>query len=445
MIDERTQYLIKKYDRPVPRYTSFPTAVQFRDGFNQKTYAQILKNLPTDKPVSLYVHIPFCHNLCHYCGCNTKIVATYRPIERYIDTLLREIELIGDIIPKNINISRIHFGGGSPNYAKSKDISRILYKMSCFFDISDETQIDMECDPRLLDKQKIIDYAALGISRISLGIQDFNTDVQNAINRVQPFDMVQSLMSDFHENGIEDINFDLITGLPAQTMQSVEQTIEQAIELSPKRLAVFAYAHVPWMKKHQILLEKYDRPDTSLRYAMNERVNEKLIGAGYHEIGIDHYAKSDDMLYKLQQSKELRRNFQGYTDDTADVIIGLGLSSISNLNHAYVQNNVDAPAYHAAIKEGNFPISRGCTLSADDKIRRKLIERLMCDFMINFADYPEIEIPYARLETLQQDGLIEMNEDGLHVTQQGKIFVRVVAACFDPYLETDTQHHAKAI
>jgi hypothetical protein len=275
MNKDDTNALLAKYDYPVPRYTSFPTAVQFKPAQDQDIYFKCLNKLTTSEPVSLYVHIPFCHSLCHYCGCHTKIVRSYSPISSYIDTLIKEIELAGRNLKATQSVSRIHFGGGSPNYAKTEDIKRILDTLGRYVDLS-SAQIDMECDPRLLNEEKISDYAVLGLSRISLGIQDFDAGVQKAINRIQPFDMVKKQIEALHRNGIHNINFDLIIGLPEQTLVTVNETLDKVLELQPARVAVFPYAHVPWMKKHQKLLEKYEMPETSLRYEMAKLTETRL-------------------------------------------------------------------------------------------------------------------------------------------------------------------------
>lgn len=436
--------LLAKYDYPVPRYTSFPTAVQFKPVQDAGTYFDCLNKLTPDEPVSLYVHIPFCHNLCHYCGCHTKIVHSYSPIASYIDTLIKEIELAGKNLKTAQPVSRIHFGGGSPNYAKTQDIKRILDTLGRYFDLS-SAQIDMECDPRLLNEEKISDYAALGLSRISLGIQDFDAGVQKAINRIQPFDMVKKQIKALRRNGIHHINFDLIIGLPEQTLETVTETLDNVLELQSSRVAVFPYAHVPWMKKHQKLLEKYEMPETSLRYEMAKLTDTRLKNAGYEAIGIDHFARPDDPLACASKNGNMRRNFQGYTDDPARTILGFGLSSISQFEDAYTQNTTDAPLYRKTVDNGEVPLARVLTLTQDDQNRRKLIEELMCNFTVNFEGYKNIPVPRSSLAFLEQDGLIEIIGSRLQVTQSGKPFVRVIASHFDPYFKKEGNRHAKAV
>ncbi|MDA9091630.1 oxygen-independent coproporphyrinogen III oxidase [Porticoccaceae bacterium] len=440
-----TASLITKYDVPVPRYTSFPTAVQFKPTASQSDFTKQLAALRPHQPISVYIHIPFCHSLCHYCGCHTKIVHAYNPIEKYVGTLLQEIKQAATSIGKPIPVSQIHFGGGSPNYAKTEDIDRILQALEQNFLTSPDTQIAMECDPRLLDEKKKNDYSRLGISRISLGIQDFNYRVQKVINRIQPLKQVQKQIQRMRKAGITEINFDLITGLPEQSLETVQQTLEQVLKLQPSRIAVFPYAHVPWMKKHQKLLERFGLPTTEVRFAMNLLVQTVLTKAGYSPIGVDHYAQKTDSLYQIQKTGHLRRNFQGYTGDINQTVLGFGLSSISQFKDAYFQNTTDGSDYTAAINAQSFPLSRSLQLTADDEIRGKLIERLMCYFDIDFSDFPSIVIPHQELSALEKDGLVSISENRLSITERGKPFVRIVAACFDPYLKKEQHRHGKAI
>lgn len=444
MTKKDTQALLAKYDYAVPRYTSFPTAVQFNTDVSGFLMAEQVASLNSDTPVSLYIHIPFCHSLCHYCGCHTKIVNVYDPIKQYIDLLLKEIDLVGQRLTKIVPVSRIHFGGGSPNYAHAHDIKRIISALGTYFDLSG-MQLDMECDPRLLTCDKIKSYKDLGLSRISLGIQDFDIGVQRAINRIQPYDLVKKNVQALRQNGIDDINFDLIIGLPCQTISTVEETVIQAISLSPSRIAVFPYAHVPWMKKHQKLLEKYNMPCALERFDMAQLVREKLTCNGYAAIGIDHFSKKTDCLYNACQTGQMRRNFQGYTDDPATTIIGFGLSSISQFEGVYCQNTTDAPTYKKFIQQGQLPVSRGLVLNEMDKMRRHLIETLMCSFTVDLSCYPAIECPTERIASLEKDGLLTMANGVLTVTEKGKPFTRVVAACFDPYFDKGATRHAKAV
>lgn len=437
-----TAALLKKYDRPVPRYTSYPTAVHFHDKILESDYTKILSNLDDETPVSLYIHIPFCHILCHYCGCHTKVVNGYSPIKSYVQTLLKEITLIGNKLSNRLPVSQLHFGGGSPNFLESEDLALTMKKLRGYFDFCEDSEIAIETDPRLLNKNKIKDLAALGFNRISLGVQDFNPEVQKAVNRIQPFEKVQESVLHLRQAGIHKINFDLMIGLPLQTLGSVKRNVEQAISLSPDRLAVFAYAHVPWMKKHQKLLEKYPMPDTQERFNMGALVTEMLEAHGYHAIGIDHFAHETDSLYFAAKNKTLRRNFQGYTNDQARSIIGFGISSISMFEDVYIQNTVDAPEYRKAVDAGNVPLARACFLSEQDILQRDLIEQTMCYFQADFKGY---EIDTKRLQDLQSDGLITLEGTQLKITKKGHPFTRIAASCFDTYYDPQGGRHARAI
>lgn len=450
MISEHATDLIRKYGGAVPRYTSYPTAVQFHDRFAQADMQSCYRTLKGDEPVSLYVHIPFCHSLCHYCGCHTKIVNHTGVISAYIDTLCREIRIAASHAPEGLVISRVHFGGGSPNYAPSADIEKILDTVRECFPAGGLPKIDMECDPRLLDHPKIAELSALGIRRVSLGIQDFDEKVQKAVNRIQTHEHIERQVGFLRQNGIHDINFDLIVGLPEQTLQSVQRTALQTVKMRPPRIAVFAYAHVPWMKKHQKLLEKYRFPTPEERFLMQEKIKDILCGAGYIPIGIDHYALPEDSLCRAQDSGTMRRNFQGYTDDPAMTILGFGLSAISQFGKAYTQNKLDALSYRKSIEDGWLPVGKGYMLSEDDLAAREAIMQIMCHFHLDTKKHPSISAAPDHLALLERDGLIARQQNGvIRITDAGRPFTRVVASCFDPYFQ-DSSHkkearHAKAI
>lgn len=434
--------LIEKYDQPVPRYTSYPTAVHFNDDISQHYYQQLLSDLKAQEPVSLYVHIPFCHVLCHYCGCHTRVVNSYNPVESYVQTMLKEIDLVGEKLSFKLPVSQLHFGGGSPNFLKEEDFQRILEKLGKYFDVNSKTEMAIETDPRLLDKAKIKTLAKVGFKRVSLGVQDFNPDVQKAVNRIQPFEKVKEAVETLRNVGINKINFDLMIGLPLQTLDIVKDNVEKALSLNPNRFAVFSYAHVPWMKKQQKLLEKFSFPDANLRFSMMECVKDVMKEAKYHGIGIDHFACEIDSLYLAYKQNKLRRNFQGYTDDLAKTVLGFGLSSISAFDGAYIQNLTDAPAYRQTIDSGKLPIKKGCILNEEDKVRRDLIAQIMCGYKVDVAQYPRER---QGLVGLQQDGLINMDGDNLQISEEGWPFARIAASQFDTYYKQQEGQHARAI
>ena len=434
--------LLTKYDMPVPRYTSYPTAVHFNHNVSQNEYANWLGALSTDKPVSLYVHIPFCHILCHYCGCHTKVVNSYNPVKAYVQTLVKEIHLVGKKMTGTVSISQMHFGGGSPNLLEAEDLKDILDALKQYFSFDENTAIALEADPRLLDEKKIDGLIQNGVTRISLGVQDFDPKVQEAVNRIQPFKKIKECVQSLRNAGIEQLNFDLMIGLPLQTVKSIEKNVELAVSLSPDRFAVFAYAHVPWMKKQQKLLEKYPMPETRERFDMVACVKRGLEASGYQAIGIDHFAKKEDSLFQHLEHKTLRRNFQGYTDDQAESIISFGLSSITSFRGAYVQNTTDAPTYRSSIEAGAFPITRGVVLGDEDIVRRSVIEQIMCGYKTDVSVYPELQ---QTLKEFQEDGLIDIDGSCISITKEGWPFARIVASSFDEYFEPKEGQHARAV
>ncbi len=352
---------------------------------------------------------------------------------------------MGETLSCRPHVSHIHFGGGTPNIIGAGNIKILIEKLGVYFEIDKNTQIDIEIDPRLLNPETINDLSIIGINRVSLGMQDFNPDVQNAVNRIQPFEKAQEDVLALREAGIRNINFDMMIGLPLQTRENIQLNAERAISLSPDRLAVFAYAHVPWMKKHQKLLEKYPIPGTRERHDMNGIMADSLLNAGYEAIGIDHFAHENDPLFKAKKTGALHRNFQGYTCDQAETIIGLGISSISSFKGAFVQNTTDPKEYRDSLKENLFPIRRGRVLTDDDLQRSRIIEQIMCYFETKLEDVENPDYNLTQLDELKRDKIIRFDGDQLVVTEEGKSFARVVASCFDPYYKLEEGRHARAV
>lgn len=437
--------LLEKYDRPVPRYTSFPTAAHFDHEIPQSYYAYLLSSLKQSQAISLYVHIPFCRYLCHYCGCHTRAVNDIGPVQAYLLHLHREIRMAGEALTCKPHVSSVHFGGGTPNILGAEDLKSLIEKLAEHFEIDRNTEIDMEMDPRLLNREKIKDLSSVGISRISLGVQDFNPDVQKAVNRIQPFEKVQEDVLALREFGIRSINFDMMIGLPLQTQENIRLNAERAISLLPDRLAVFAYAHVPWMKKHQKLLEKYPMPQAPERFGMSRTMSSYFERAGYVPIGIDHFAHEGDALSKAKATRNLHRNFQGYTSDPSDTIIGFGMSSISSFNGAYVQNTTDSKEYRESLLDNIFPVKRGRILTEEDIQRRAIIEQMMCYFEVGLKEIEDLDCDVSRLKELEKDEIVFANNGKLVVTESGKPFTRIVAACFDPYYKLEEGRHARAV
>ncbi len=430
--------LLSKYGGPVPRYTSYPTAPHFHDGIGGDAYAQWLRALrPADGPVSLYLHVPFCRQLCTYCGCNTKITRQYGPVADYADLLGREIAQVAREIPEKMAVSHVHFGGGTPNILAPDDFVLLLQRLKGVFDLSPETEIAVEVDPRHLSQDMVRAMAAEGVNRVSMGVQDLNPEVQQAINRIQPLSVVRDAMDMFRGVGIDRINLDLMYGLPEQTLDHLLRTIDLTVPLSAQRIALFGYAHVPWMKKHQRLLEEFPRADAHGRFDQAEAAAKRLADHGYRRIGLDHFALPGDELLTAQAAGDLRRNFQGYTTDTAETVLAFGASSIGRLPQGYVQNAPDVGGYRRAVLAGGLAAVKGIALDDDDRRRAGVIEALMCDMAVDldrFGGAAAYGAELARLHDLARDGLVEIDGSRIVVPEDARPFMRVVAAQFDGYL-----------
>ena len=443
--------LIKRYSAPVPRYTSYPTAPHFSSAIGDVQYAEWLRALPEGASLSLYVHFPFCNELCWYCGCNTKAIRRYDPVEPYVAALLKEITTVASLSAGGRAVTHIHWGGGSPNVLNPDDIRRVGNALRQAFTIAPHAEFAVEIDPRSLDEAQVAAFADVGVNRVSLGVQDFHTEVQIAINRRQSFDDTKRVLDLFRAQGIASANIDLVYGLPHQTRQSVQQTILQVLQLQPDRIAIFGYAHIPSRLKHQRLIDTAALPGVMERYGQSRRLDRIVQAAGYKSIGLDHYAKPVD---KLAHDGNVRRNFQGYTTDASDALIGLGASSIGQLPQGYVQNAVATGTYESMIAAGGLAAARGIQVSLDDRVRAAVIERLMCTFDFSASGLEGafgaaaaagvIEDAKALIEA-DCDGLIAATDDGFTLTELGKPFVRTICSCFDAYLGQSAAQHALAV
>ena len=449
---------ILTYDQLVPRYTSYPTAPHFQPGLTHQKYASWLEDLPQNTRLSLYIHVPFCPKMCWYCGCHTKITKRYEPVKQYTRLIEREIDILSKILGRNRPVTHIHFGGGSPGILNAADFSSIMQRLENNFTIADNAEIAFEIDPREITESRIKAYAKHGLNRASIGVQDFDDKVLKAVNREQPFELTKNTVALLREHGINGINFDLLYGLPEQSIDTITRTIEQSLTLAPERFAFFGYAHVPWMKKHMRMIDENALPEKEERYDMFERAASMLSANGYEQIGIDHFAKPGDALLTAFKNKTLRRNFQGYTTDTADAMIGLGVSSIGKMPQGFTQNAPDMPVYSKAIEKEELPAIKSCPLSSEDLLRADIIEQIMCFFEV---DIPTICKKHhvnenhlsAELESLQEfidDGLVILSEDKiLSIPGQARMLTRLIAAAFDEYLaQTRAQiapRHARAI
>jgi oxygen-independent coproporphyrinogen III oxidase len=445
--------LLKYAHMAMPRYTSYPTAVQFNAHIGPADYQGWLREITAEKPISLYVHIPFCQSLCWYCGCNTTVPNTYDRVTKYLQALVTEIGLIAENLNPQVKVSHLHFGGGTPSYLEPEHFEQLTLTLKNSFNFQKNAEIAVEADPRTLSSEIIAAFANSGVSRVSLGVQDFNPKVQALINRIQSEELVSDCVAQLKSNGITAINFDLMYGLPGQSVETVKQSAVSAVEMAPDRIAVFGYAHVPWFKKHQKVISTDMLPNVEQRIEQADVIAETLMEEGYVRIGLDHFARPDDSLSIAQKQKSLRRNFQGYTTDTAETLVGLGASSISTMPQGYCQNDPHLGQYIYRLEENKLATVRGIGLSDGDKLRRAAINNLMCHFMLDLAalckasqrapDALDDSLP--ALLALAEDGLVQLDGRLITVTLMGRRFIRNIAACFDQYLECDTQKHSLAV
>lgn len=439
--------LTKIAELTAPRYTSYPTAPMFKPSVDAHLYENWLGELSETSKLSLYLHIPYCKSICLYCGCHTFATRKEAPIIDYAKTLIKEIELVANKT-KARKIHSIAWGGGTPNILSPETFLEIVDAINANFDLSELDEHAVEMDPRLLNDEHIAAFVKAGVNRASLGVQDTNHHVQKAIGRVQDTSLVKRATKKLRAGGIDAINMDLIYGLPEQSLEDAINSAKAAASLNPNRLAVFGYAHVPWFKKRQRLINETALPDTALRYDQALGIKETLENLGYVAIGFDHFARHDDPLAKAALAKTVKRSFQGYSCETSDAIIGLGCSSISTLPQGYVQNNPEPGAWARAIEAQNFAIVRGVPTSEKDKMRRDIIDRLLGDFEIDLNDYGGTENFEAEIQALKpliNDNIAALNGAVASATIIGRPFVRLIAACFDAYLQDSGAKHSRVI
>jgi oxygen-independent coproporphyrinogen-3 oxidase len=432
----------------VPRYTSYPTAPNFHAGVDEDIYRNWLAALDSSTPLSLYVHIPFCDTLCWFCGCHTTVVNRYAPVSDYLDVLLEEIALIAGACGSGGHVTHLHWGGGSPTMLRVADIERLGAALRAAFPFAAGSEFATEIDPRGFRAETAEALVAAGLTRASIGIQDCNAEVQQAINRRQSNEETAHAVSLLRGLGVGSLNIDLVYGLPHQSVESVLRTIDFAVSLDPDRLAVFGYAHVPHFKKHMALIPEKALPGVDERFRQYEAVRERLVARGYVPVGLDHFAKPGDGLARMLAEGRLSRNFQGYTTDTASALIGLGASAIGALPQGYVQNIADVPGYRSAVHSGRLPIARGVALSSEDRLHRAAIERLMCDMKVDLAvlarSYGAGPDAFAgaldRLAPLLAKNIAVYDGTVLSVPDAWRSAVRLVCAEFDTYLEAGSRH-----
>ncbi len=440
--------LLQRYDRPGPRYTSYPTAVEFTGDFGEEAYCERLREAAQQpaEPLSLYVHLPFCEARCTYCGCTTIITHRRDVAARYLQYLEREIEMIAEALGNRRCVVQHHWGGGTPTYLSVEQIERLHATITRHFTIQPDAELAIEIDPRVTTREQLRVLRTLGFNRLSMGVQDFTPDVQAAIGRRQSAALTRDLYDYARSIGFSAINLDLIYGLPRQTVATFTKTLATVAAMRPDRIAVYSYAHVPWLQRHQSRIDQADLPSRDLKFELIGAAVDTFGHAGYLAIGMDHFALPDDELAIAMRARRLHRNFMGYTTRPATDMVGAGLSAIGHVRGAFAQNVKKLPPYYAALDAGRFPIDRGYALSADDRIRQFVITELMCNFVV---DRREVEARFAidfqqyfatEIDAMNgvggpvADGLATLTKDALVVTPEGRLFVRSVCMHFDRYL-----------
>jgi oxygen-independent coproporphyrinogen-3 oxidase len=449
--------LVQKYNVAGPRYTSYPPATKFTEALTWPQLAdRILENNKTERDLSLYFHIPFCETLCWFCGCTTVITLNHSQGQTYINYLEKEVARMATLINPRRKVVQLHFGGGSPTFLSPDEIRRLGAIIHKYFKFSDDIEAGVEIDPRRLTRDHVVALREVGFNRASLGVQDFEPAVQEAVHRIQPREMTQQTIDWLREMNFTSVNLDLIYGLPHQTVESFNRTLDIVLGMQPDRLAVFSYAHVPWVKPAQKILEQKVLPSPETKLQLLKNVIERLTENNqYTYIGMDHFARPKDELVLAQRNKTLQRNFQGYSTRGNADIYAFGMSAISQIPDAYWQNEKDLLKYYAALDAGKVPVVRGYVVTEEDKIRRETIMRVMCDLDLNyaamsqrlgidFASYFEREI--ESLSAFEADGLVKRSETGLEVTDKGRLFIRNIAMCFDNTLTAvGERKHSKTI
>ncbi len=446
----RPELLARYAHERVPRYTSYPAAPHFKPDVSAATYEEWLHALRPGS-ASLYVHIPFCAEMCWYCGCHTTVSRREAPVSRYLDALYEELSLVGAAVQNSLAISHLHLGGGTPTIMAPEQMLALITRIRNWFHFSPKAEIAIEIDPRTFTAEMADALAEAGFNRASLGVQSFDPAVQQAINRRQSFEQTTAAVDHLRGNGVERINFDLIYGLPHQSVASCLETVEQALRLAPDRLAVFGYAHVPAFKPHQRKIQADALAGPDERFIQSRAIADALIAGGYVEVGLDHFASPDDPLAIAANNGCLHRNFQGYTTDAAEVLIGLGASAIGRMPGGFVQNEVRIPHYQRSLQEGRLPTARGYRFTGEDRLRGAVIERLMCDYRVDLSDIcrrfaadPSELLAGADLDRFAADGLIDRSGAELKVRPHARPLVRSIAAAFDTHL-APPECHSRAV
>jgi oxygen-independent coproporphyrinogen III oxidase len=437
---------VKRFDRPGPRYTSYPTAVEFSEAVGEATYREHLAaaNAIWDAPLSLYAHLPFCEHRCLFCGCHVVITPHMPVAEKYLEYLKLEIDRLAEHLPDRRSVVQMHWGGGTPTYYSPAQLRDLFGRVTRHFEFVPGAEIALEVDPRVTSRAHLETLAELGFNRLSMGVQDLTPEVQAAITRNQTYDQTAALVGQARELGFnEGINIDLIYGLPLQEPRSFARNLDQVIELRPDRVAVYSFAYVPWIRGHQKKLDPETLPSAEVKLELYMMAMERFMDAGYQPIGMDHFALPDDELAVAANEGRLYRNFMGYTVMPASDMVGVGISGIGEVQHGFFQNEKKLSTYYEALDAGRLPVARGYVLDKDDRIRQYVIQQIMCNFRVRKEDVRErfgidfdsyMARSLARLDEVRAAGFVELDEDGLRVTPAGRVFVRNVCMAFDRYL-----------
>lgn len=444
--------LVAKYNINGPRYTSYPTALALHSNFEHAAITTALQDAGAE--LSLYLHIPFCHKLCYYCGCNKIVTRHQHKADQYLAALAQEMAFYQPLVSDK-SIKLVHLGGGTPTFLTEAQLTQLLALLRQHFNIAPDAEISIEIDPRSCSDDKLRHLKQLGFNRVSFGVQDLDEKVQIAINRVQDTELIRHQVKLCRELGFSSVNLDLIYGLPYQQADSFAETVAEIIRLDPDRISLFSYAHLPERFAAQRKIPNSSLPQGPEKLALMQLAISQFVGAGYQFIGMDHFAKADDALAKAQQAGKLQRNFQGYTTAGQDALLGLGVSSISQVNGVLWQNSKELPDYYTALANAQKPVDRGFSLNADDRLRAALISQLICHFTLDinafsaqwqlssFWDY--FDAARQQLQPFIEDGLIVVDAEQLQVTELGRLWVRSICACFDAYLQQGQQRYSKVV
>ncbi len=439
------------FEAKVPRYTSYPPATKFSNDVNGSIFGDWIGSIRPGTKISLYLHVPFCRRLCWFCACRTQGVRSDEPVQAYIETLKSEIRMVAAMLPDDVAVSRLHWGGGTPTLLGPDMITDLAKTIWEVFPQADLPEFSVEIDPNEIDDARLDALAAAGMNRASIGVQDFDPEIQKIIGRIQSYDVTRDAVDGLRARGIHSLNADILYGLPDQNKERMAESVQMLMSLSPDRVALYGYAHVPWMARRQAMIPTETLPTPQERLELFDAARKLFVWDGYQEIGIDHFAREGDSLAKAAATGHLRRNFQGYTDDTCEVLIGLGASAISKFPQGFAQNAPATAAYQKAIRAGQLSTSRGHTFRGDDSLRARLIEALMCDFRI---DRNEIQggfgLSEAELDTLLKDAAAEfpkmtrISPDGFEILPEARPLTRMIARSFDAY-EMKAEGHSSAI